>query len=222
MDIQVYLKTAREKGLSEDEIGNKLRASGWTSEQIQKVLQSEEDDLIPSPPPSGSSQLHVATYSDDVSAWDTFEHVLLFISLYIFSTSLVNVLHALVDVWMPPISLTGRILSNDSWTHTRLTIFGASLLVSFPFFAFFFSHVTKRTLENPHIRQLRARKNLIYITLVIAFLVMMYNIIWLVYNMLSGNITINFLINFSTTIIIFGIMFLYYLLQVKMGKPNKT
>ena len=223
MDVQEFLKTARKKGLSDEEIGNKLKASGWSAQQIQELLHPEKDDLVAPPPPNGTqAPLHLATYSDDVSAWDTFEHVLLFISLYIFSTSLVNVLHALVDTWMPPISLTTRLLANDSWTHTRLTIFGAALLVSFPFFAFFFSDVARRTLKNPHIRQLRARKNLIYITLVIAFLVMLYNIIWLVYNMLSGNITTNFLINFATTIVIFGSMFLYYLLQVKVGKSSQA
>jgi hypothetical protein len=220
MDVQEFLSTAKEKGLTDQQIGKKLHAAGWSADQTDELLHPENTDLVAPPPPTGAhtSSLHLATYSDDVSAWDTFENVLLFISLYVFSTSLVNVLHALVDSWMPPVSIMTGLTASDGWTHTRLTIFGASLLVSFPFFAFFFSDVTRRTLKNPHIRQLKSRKNLIYITLVIAFLVVMYNIIWLVYNLLSGNVTVNFLINFATTLVIFGVIFLYYILQVRTDK----
>jgi hypothetical protein len=222
MDVQEFLSSARKKGLPDDEIENKLQASGWTKEQAHVLLHPDSDELVAPPPPGSNSSLHLSTYSDDVSAWDTFEHVLLFISLYIFSTSLVNVLHALVDSWMPPISLTSGLYTTDWWTHTRLTIFGASLLVSFPFFAFFFSDVARRTLKNPHIKQLRSRKNLTYITLVIAFLVVMYNIIWLVYNLLSGNVSENFLINLATTLVVFGVIFLYYLLQVKSDRTTTS
>jgi predicted neutral ceramidase superfamily lipid hydrolase len=91
----------------------------------------------------------------------------------------------------------------------------ASLIVSFPLFAFFFLRITKRTIEDVSIRMLKSRKFLIYLTLVVTFIILIINVITLVYTFIGGNITVNFFLKFLITLIVSGMIFAYYLYEVR-------
>ncbi len=153
------------------------------------------------------------------SMWDTFEHVLLFISLGVLATNIALLLHHFVNIWIKvPTQLSdqyGLSYLEDVFLNTFIRGFMAAIIVSYPVFSFLFLKITKRTLENPNNRSLKARKVLIYITLIITFLLVLANIITLVYNLLGGNINLNFVSHFLVTVTIAGIIFGYYLEQIK-------
>lgn len=148
------------------------------------------------------------------SMWDAFEHILLFISLYVFVTSLALLIHYLVDKWVPRFP-GSRYLSYSSVGNTVLRGYLSAILVSYPLFVFFFLRITKRTFKNPELRKIKPRKTLIYLTLIITFIVSLINIISIVYSFLGGNVTGNFLAHFFVTFLISGIIFAYYLFQVR-------
>jgi hypothetical protein len=211
-----YIKLARDQKISDSEIEKNLTEVGWNTEAIQKALKLSDQPDIPLPHTDLKTQPQQSTHAPNQnSMWDAFEHILLFITLYVLGTSTALILYYFVDKWVPGITEDGY---NTYARQSQLSTLRSSIaaaIVSYPLFAFFFLRVTKRTIDNPHIRNLKSRKFLIYLTLVLTFLIVIGNVIRIVYNFLSGNITANFILSFLVTISISGIIFLYYLNQIK-------
>jgi len=214
-----YIKQAKLKGLSDEIITSELARTGWNTEDIRQALSN--DLVVPKPPKPITQGIQISESSPSYSMWDAFEHILMFISLYVLSTSIALILHFFVDKWSPGISRESYGSYNDYVDGLGLILlrgYLASSIVSFPLFAYFFLKVTKQTQKHPLIRQLKARKFLIYLTLIITFLIVIGNTISIVYGFLNGNITLNFILHFIVTVTISGVIFAYYLAQVKEDK----
>ncbi len=151
------------------------------------------------------------------SLWEGFEHILLFISLGVMATSLGLILHFFVDKWYPgtPTGIASYIGSALLYQAPLLRGYLAGLIVSYPLFSFFFLRTVNRIRKNPELKHLHSRKILIYATLVITFLIVIINTISLVYGFLGGNVTYNFVLHFLVTVGISGIIFGYYLNEVR-------
>jgi len=165
--------------------------------------------VSPSPQPIG-------TKPSSTTMWDAFEHILMFISLYVMAVSIALIMNFFVDKWFP--GITSNSYSSyitDQVESTTLRAYMAALIVSFPLFAFFFLHITKRTISNSNMRNMKARKVLIYITLTVTFIIMLSSIITTVFNFLNGNLSVNFLFHILVTLIVSGIVFGYYFYQIK-------
>lgn len=210
-----FIKQAKLKGLSDEEIILKLKHAGWSTEDIQKALESKNDLVVPKPPKLITDDIQMSKSNPSFSMWDAFEHILMFVSLYLLSTSIGLTLHFYVDKWFPGISNKSYSSDLNSWDLKLLRGYLASLIVSFPLFAYFFLKVSQRTQKYPLIRQLRARKFLIYLTLIITFLIVIGNVISIVYEFINGNVTLNFILHFIITVGISSIIFSYYIAQVK-------
>lgn len=213
-EIVEYIKKAKNLKLSDEEIISNLVQAGWNDGEVKQAL------VKFSGAPSSSQALDIPQKITHYGMWIAFEHVLLFISLYIMATSLALMLHTFVDRWVPGIPTDGYRNNFGSFQSTLIRGYLASLIVSFPLFSGFFLHITKRTKQDPSIRAIKARKTLIYITLVGTFLFLIYSIIKIVYTLLGGNITINFILHFFVTTGVSGIIFAYYLNQVKEDRKN--
>lgn len=212
IELADYIKKARAKKLSEEKIKNMLVEYGWALSDIEEALQKDDELTPPSP-----NQSKVLPIHKNNTMWDTFEHILLFISLYVMAGAIALILHFFVDKWSPGIStnIYGYFPSSSDWDLTMFRGYLASLIVSMPLFIYFFLQIAKRTAQNPNLRELKSRKILIYITLTGTFIIMLFNIISIVYNFLGGNVSLNFLLNFIISISVSGIIFVYYSLQVK-------
>lgn len=205
-DLYIYIQSARTQGLSNEEISSKLVGAGWAKELVDQALSPNLPvSSVPSVPPAPLTQ--------GQTMWDTFLHVLMFISLYVTASSFALILHQFVDRWFPGVSASGY-RPADAFQSYVLNGALAGLIVSFPMYAILFLLVTRRTIAMPHIRHLSSRKTLTYMTLVGTFIIMMANVITTVFNLLSGNITLNFVLHFCVTVGISLIVFIYYLFQV--------
>ncbi|NTU46199.1 hypothetical protein HGA88_01085 [Candidatus Roizmanbacteria bacterium] len=206
-ELSSFVEQSKQNGFSETQIRESLQKAGWDQQAIESVFEDKDKTLVAPPPPKSLSP-H--------SMWDAFEHILLFISLYVMATSIALILHYFVDKWFPTVSLDKLYVSSvESFQLTLLRWYVSALVVSFPLFAFFFLDITKRSIQNTAIRSLKSRKFLIYLTLVITFIILISNIIGLIYSFLNGNITVNFVLHFIVTILVSGIVFGYYFYQVK-------
>ena len=175
---------------------------------------ASDDDLPPAPPPT--SDMGVKIPQQKGSMWDAFEHILLFISLYVLATTVALALLTFVDRWFPYVDDTSSYsVWNGDWQKSLLRGYISAIIVSYPVFSFFFYRVTKRTLANPALRLLKSRKILIYLTLVITFIIMLGYIIGTIFSMLNGNITMNFVFRLFVILGISGFIFTYYLYQVR-------
>ncbi len=211
-EVISYIRKAHSLKVSDQQITTDLQRSGWTLNDIQQGFAQESgkvitEDLTPPMKPAAVNAHGM---------WDAFEHILLFISLYVMATSIAVILYFLVDKWSP--SSLAAVSSNAYINDTAEIIvrgFLAALIVSLPLFIFFYLDITKRTLKDATMRNIRARKILIYITLVTTFLTMLGHIIGVIFSLLSGSVDLNSVLHLLVTLLINGIIFAYYLLQVK-------
>lgn len=202
--LQDYIQKAKSEGHTNDQIKANLVQAGWSANAVDNALGHDSGLSVP-PPPSSKGK---------TSMWDAFEHILLFISLYVMAAAIAMILHFFVDKYVASGIITGYGNLGDL-NSTLLKGYLSALIVSFPLFAFLFLDVTKRTKANPQLRHLDSRKLLIYITLIATFLFMIFSIITIVYSLLNGNITSNFLFHFAVTVLVNAIIFIYYVNQVK-------
>jgi len=185
-------------------------------------------DTNQSPPPADTpspantnTQPHSVQPQSNGGMWDAFEHILLFVVLYDLATTVALMLHEFVDKWLPGVQTDassgwlGFYNPGDDWQQVLMRGYLASLFVSLPLFLLIFFDVTKRTLKNPALRNFKARKILIYFTLVITFLIVMGNVIGFIFDLISGNITPNFIMHLLITIGVSGVIFGYYFFQIR-------
>ncbi|MDO8610725.1 MAG: DUF5671 domain-containing protein [bacterium] len=211
-----YIKEARGKAMDEEQIKSQLLQLGWSVEDINNAFVTINNN-IPLPLTSSSSQVNGGRVPKENmgNMWDAFQHILMFISLYVFASSVALILHYYVDKFVPGIEISGYDSMIAYTGNTFLNIYLSALIVSFPIWAFLFLRITRQTIKTPKIRQLKSRKILTYITLIGTFIIMIANIISTVSSFLNGNISPNFLLHFSVTVGISTLVFVYYLNEVK-------
>src|SRR4051812_39703552 len=94
-EVSSFISKARARNLSEYEIKEKLTTAGWSDDIVSEAL----DDLVVPRPHSSShttGNKELVESENGSSMWDAFEHILLFISLYVLATSVALILHYFV------------------------------------------------------------------------------------------------------------------------------
>lgn len=209
-----YIDNARKVKLPERQIYQNLLNEGWDKKEIENELKGTSSF------PSRLVVPNSLSSTPENHLWDAFEHILLFISLGILAISSALMLHAFVDKWVSSNTTqsASSLLYISSYGHTLIRGYIAAIVVSYPLFSFFFLRISKRTLNNPQIQGLKSRKVLIYLTLILTFFILIFNIISIIYSFLNGNVTLNFLSHFSVSVLISSFIFGYYLHQVKKDR----
>lgn len=152
--------------------------------------------------------------------WVGFLYIVYFISLYVWATSFGNILHEVVNRWVPD-ALEVEEASRSFWYWGRDSIIRwslSALLIFYPAFVLVHLLIAHLVLTRPETVNIRARKILIYITLVGTFLVSCYQLVKFVYAFLDGSISVRTMAHVGVTLTIAGLIFIYYLLQVRRDK----
>ncbi len=223
-EILEYIRNSRHKGLNDEEIKESLQSVGWSSQKVEEALKADSDNIpLPPMPTSAPTTERISEPVGNVSMWDTFEHILMFISLYALAIALAFILHQLIDQWITdPAVYNYNYYSDNNWQAEMLRSYLATVIVSYPLFVFFFSRISRKTEVEPLLRRLKARKLLIYLTLIVTFVTFMTVIGQFIYKFLGGALTGNFVAHAATTVILTGIVFYYYLQQVKDDRKAFT
>lgn len=215
--ITDYIKKSQSENKSETEIRTNLAQAGWDRKSIDEGF-LQLNSSIPTPPsdvprpPAASANM-----------WDAFEHILMFISLYFMSSSFALMLHQFADKWAPGIPDTGSFYGFFSMSYYSDWVLKSSLaclIVTFPLFAYFHLDINKRTLKNASLRGIRIRKQLIYLTLIITFLILIKKIIETIFNLLNGDVSLNFILHLLITVGVSGAIFIIYLNQVREDRKS--
>jgi hypothetical protein len=208
-----YIQHARTAKIDDALTRAILKDTGWPSEDVGRAFAEVSGLQQPPMPTALRHSTSAGTARSGGTMWDAFEHILMFISLLVTSSSLAVILHHLVNRWLPPLPMPGQYYGADSDATTVLIALSA-FLVSLPLFAFFFLRITRRTSQLPGLRQLTARKLLIYLTLIITFIILLFQLGKTLYSLLNGDVSVNFLLHFLVTVSITGVVFGYYVMQV--------
>lgn len=214
-ELDTYIVKAREKKIPDEEIRKTLLATGWPADQVNAAFSQETNTntLIPPPPPV-----------PQVGMWTGFVYTIFFISLYVLATSTANILHVLVDnITIPPEPFRDYYDSGFfSLFHntTMISVGLAAIIVSYPIFAILAILLKRQLSKKPYVRNLRSRKLLIYITLVGTFLIMLGHLISTIFNFLVGSGTLTTVGHLGVTLLIAGLIFGYFLSEVKNDNKN--
>lgn len=144
-----------------------------------------------------------------VNPKDVFLHLLATITLYISAGSFVALVFQYINLGFPDPLLTWE----DPQAAMRWPI--AILIIIFPVYIFTMRFLNKDYERSPEKRSLQIRKWLVYLTLFVAALIMIGDLVTLVYNVLEGELTARFSLKVATVLATAGAIFWYYYTDVK-------
>ena len=174
LSLRHYIKAARAKRHSDEQIKRDLLSAGWNAKTVTAGLAGED---LPVPPPpvevARAPRSVVQTFSTR-----GLEYIIMFISLGVAALSLGSLLHSNINTVFGSTD-TSTIASSVSFS-------AAALIVSLPIFIVLFLRLKKLELSDPGLLQDPSRKRAVQITLVITFLIGLGNIIYFVYSLMTG------------------------------------
>jgi hypothetical protein len=153
-----------------------------------------------------------------VSAREAFLYLVLFLLLGTVAWNLGSLLFALID------TAIGDELDATSypWVNreTQIRQGVSGLIVGGPLFLWVAVHLAKQRRTNPAMQRSRVRKWLTYVTLVIAACTLVGDLIALVYNFLSGDLTTRLGLKLLVIGFIAGAIFLYFMRDAERGDEH--
>lgn len=208
-ELVKYIESARAKQMSDDVIKMQLIKAGWNESEVSEVLKPSlkvDDSLIPPPVPR-------------IGMWVSFQYVLLFISLYIWTISLGGIAyHATDRLIKDPLDRSAP--SMGGLDNPVMKGYLAAIIVAYPIFVLLFLRLKKLSYEKPFTKSLGSRKALIYLTLVITFLILITHLIAIIYGVLDGDIKGRSIAHFIITLSIAGSVFFYLLHDVREDRKS--
>lgn len=153
--------------------------------------------------------------------WVGFLYIIYFISLYLWATSFGNILHEIVNRYVPDaleIEETRRSLWGLYQKDLIIMWSLAALAIFYPVFALAHLLIHRLILTRPEVINIRVRKILIYITLIGTFLLSCFQFVKFMYTFLNGSISTRTVAHFLITLTISSLIFAFYILQVRKDK----
>ena len=147
---------------------------------------------------------------------DVFLHLLMMAMLYIVVISLITLSFSYINYSFPDLLDYYRSGLLDS-----IRIQSSMLIVAFPLFLLLSSFVQKGFRKNPAKHHLTFRRWLIYLTLFIAAITIVVDLIQLVNRFYGGELTLPFILKVMSVLIVAGGVFGYYLWDVQ-SEPQKS
>jgi len=153
---------------------------------------------------------------------DFFLHILHIISLYASVITLLIIAFQLTNIWIPDALESNGYYDPRQGAIRLMRHAIAWLIVVFPVFIASGWGLGKTYKKSPEKRNLKVRKWLIYLTLFIAALIIIADIISVVFNLLNGELTIKFFLKILAILITTGAVFGFYLWDVRQeAHPKK-
>lgn len=213
-NLIAYISKLRSMNVSDEIIKEQLLKSGWQQTEVQEALMpvSPSVQTVLPPPP-------VPRFS----MWISFQYVLLFVTLWISSTSLGGIWNYAIDKHIPD-ALAQSAGYDYSYImgNTLLQGYLAALIIASPFFVALFFYLNKQVENNPGIRNIKTRKLLMYFTIVVNFLYMISMLISTVFGFLSATVSMRTLPHLLVNLVIPGSICLFLLQEVSEDRKNST
>lgn len=233
-DLKVFIKEQRSKGLADRQIEDILISHGWKVDDVRVVFDAIDLNVpLPKTQPSEDNNTNnnrngiVADVTPKegsrLDIWDAFENVIMFITMGCVAVSIGLLLNYFIDE-----VLLVDIIQQESWArypgsnyNSQLaTGYASVLFVALPIFTVLFLRISKRTKENPALKNKLVRKVLTYITMVISSVIVIINLISVVYRLLAGELGVEDFFDFVIIVGISSIVFYYFLTQTKEDRKK--
>ncbi|MGD8340835.1 MAG: DUF5671 domain-containing protein [Gammaproteobacteria bacterium] len=205
--LRDFIDSALRSGKTREEIGAALTSAGWSDEQISDGMRFFANVPFDVPVPRPRAQL---------SARDAFVYLLMFGTLYVSAFQFGNLLFDFINLALPEglaEFAVQRIGNSIRWATS-------SLIVAFPVFVWLHLKIQREVVADPTRGQSAMRRWLTHLTLLIAAGVIVGDSITLVYNLLSGEMTLPFVLKVLVVAAISGSGFAYFLNLVRQDSER--
>ena len=204
-ELGSFVKEALARGASREQVEDVLLRAGWTAQQVRAALAgyAAVDFVIPVPRPRPY-----------LSARDAFMYLVLFSTLYVSAYHLGSLVFTFIERAFPDAAATANEYVVD-YTRQRMRWSLASLIVAFPVFVAVSRSLDREIRRDPTKRSSMVRRWLTYLTLFLAAIALVADVISLVYYFLGGELTTRFLLKAATVAAIAGASFWYYLSDLR-------
>ena len=147
---------------------------------------------------------------------DVFLHLLAIVALYFSAGSFITLIFQLVNVLIPDLVAEHFYSLQGVYQAIRWSI--SVLAVVFPVYILTSWFLNKGYLANPSKRNLWIRKWLIYFTLFVSAIIIIGDLVFLMNNLLGGELTIRFLLKVLTVLFVASSVFSYYFWDLRRHK----
>lgn len=144
---------------------------------------------------------------------DVFMYLFSIVALAISAIALGTLLFQLINIYFPD-PLTDYYRQASSY-HSPIRWAIASLVVVFPLYIWVLRFLQKDGVAHSEKREMRIRKWLLYLTLFVAALVIVGDLVALIFNFLEGELTLRFFLKIVSIFFIAGSVFTYYLWNLR-------
>ena len=204
-ELGSFVKEALARGASREQVEDVLLRAGWTAQQVRAALAgyAAVDFVIPVPRPRPY-----------LSARDAFMYLVLFSTLYVSAYHLGSLVFTFIERAFPDAAATANEYVVD-YTRQRMRWSLASLIVAFPVFVAVSRSLDREIRRDPTKRSSMVWRWLTYLTLFLAAIALVADVISLVYYFLGGELTTRFLLKVAAVAAIAGASFWYYLSDLR-------
>ncbi|WP_114240811.1 DUF5671 domain-containing protein [Dyella sp. C9] len=200
-DLEQFVRDALGRGCSRPSIEKALGDAGWEPEQTRGAMAAyaDVDFVVPVPRPRPY-----------VSAREAFLYLVLFTTLYLTAYHLGSLLFELINRAFPDAASP---YNNGVSRSIRWSV--SSVVIAFPVFLLLSVKIGKELAQQPIKRLSAVRRWLTYLTLFVAAVVLICDLITLVDGLLGGDITTRFVLKVLVVAAIATVVFGYYLWDLR-------
>jgi hypothetical protein len=206
-DLDQFVRDALLRGCSRASIEKVLMEAGWAPEQVRSALQAyaESEFAVPVPKPRAY-----------LSAREAFLYLVMFTTLYLSAYHFGHLLFELINRSFPDSAMpyqNGLLMDDMHWSV-------ATIIIAFPVFLLLTARISSELKRHVIKRQSAVRRWLTYLTLFVAAVVLIVDLITLVDNLLSGEMTLRFVLKVLVAGVIAGTIFGYYLWDLRRDEGS--
>lgn len=208
-EILAFIDSAKKHGMTDDFAVTLLRKSGWPDKRIYQAFSTYYAGALGAPLPKAGGTTE--------GSRDAFYYLINFIALAIWATALGQIFYVLVAHWFPDAAQSydyqGTLRNQLSWQV-------AAVIVAFPIFAAAHTAIGRELRRRRDLYDSGIRKWLTYLALVICVVIVALDAIWFIQALLTGQLTIRFVLDTIILLVIGGGIFTYY--QATIGGPKSA
>jgi hypothetical protein len=199
--LEQFVLDALRAGASREETERVLRDAGWSKDQVANALAAYSPIAFAIPVPRPRSQL---------SARAAFLYLVMFGMLYFSAYHFANLIFQFIHLALPdPVADQYRRVDFQLRWST------SAVLVTFPIFLLVASRIARDIKSDPVQRTSAIRKWLTYMTLALAACIVAGDLVYLINSLLSGELTLRFILKSATVAAVAGAVFGYYLWSMR-------
>lgn len=204
-----FVKEALSAGSSRADTEKALLEAGWPKQQVSSALDSYSTVEFPIPVPIPKPQ---------VSARDASLYIVMFTMLYLSAYNLGSLLFQFVNLAFPDPAFP----QNRQMFSAALRSSISTLIITFPVFLFISSHIAKKIRKEAAQRLSAVRRWLTHLTLAVASLIIVGDLILLINSFLAGELSIRFILKALVVGTISGAIFYYYFSETQQDDRALT